>query len=620
MIAEAEARRVHLRGHLAELDAGRSGLHATPPREDGCGAAVVTLTSPLRADGLRAFRHRNYRLFYAGQGTSLIGTWMQAIAQAWLVLELTDDPFYLGLVAVAQFAPVLVLGLFGGIVADSLPKRRTLMILQAAMMALAGILFALTATGVIEVWMILVLAFLLGTLNAFEMPVRQAFAVELVGKPDIPSAVGLSASMFNASRILGPAIGGLVIAAAGVQTAFLINALSFGAVLVAYAMMRESELSPVAHLERPRSAGDVFRSLREGLVYVRRTPVVLLGVATVGLVSMFAMNFQVLVPILARDVLDVGAEGFGFLMAASGIGSLIASFWLAFGKGIRPRVVVGGALLIGSAVLALGFTTSYPVAAGLLFFGGMGGIAMAVSANLTNQLTAPDELRGRVIGVHTTIFVGSSPIGGLIAGAIASLAGVEVAFRVGGAAALVVGLIGAIWLRGAIRSGVVVLRPTGRRSGPLHASPAERRGAGGSPGGVGRGASDGLSDPRRERRRPRQRAGVEREHRPGQPRQRHGRDLLRPQPGAAIGRTARLVPQLAADDPHGVHDEDAVEGDAQRGRLGGPDERLDGQQPLDLADEPGLLGQLAEHGGGRVLAEVQAAAGQRPVAGRGLVR
>jgi MFS family permease len=420
----------------------------------------VTFRSPSRVDGLRAFRHRNYRLFYAGQGTSLIGTWMQQVAQAWLVLELTDEPLALGLVAAAQFTPVLVLGLFGGIVADALPKRRTLMIVQAAMMALAVTLFALTATGVVEVWMILVLALLLGVCNAFDMPVRQAFAAELVGRDDMPSAIGLSAAMFNASRIIGPAIGGLVIAAAGVKAAFLLNAVSFGAVLVAYGVMRPAELYPLARAPRPGSAAEVFRSLRDGLVYVRRTPVVLLGVTTVGLVSLFAMNFQVLVPILARDVLEVGAEGFGFLMAASGVGSLIASVWLAFGRGIRPRVIVGGAILIGASVAALGMTTSYPVAAALLFFAGMGGIAMAVSANMTNQLTAPDELRGRVIGVHTTIFLGSTPIGGIVAGMIASIAGVEAAFLVGGSVALVVGLAGAVWLRGALRSGVVVLSPT----------------------------------------------------------------------------------------------------------------------------------------------------------------
>ncbi len=433
----------------------------------------MTIASPFRADGLRAFRHHNYRLFYAGQGTSLIGTWMQNIAQAWLVLELTNEPLALGLVTAAQFIPVLVLGLFGGIVADSLPKRRTLIVIQAGMMALAVTLYALTATGVIQVWMILVLALLLGTLNAFEMPVRQAFAVELVGKSDMSSAIGLSAAMFNASRILGPAIGGLVIAAADVQTAFLINAISFGAVLVAYAVMRTSELYPVARLDRPESARDVFRSLREGLEFVWRTPVVLLGVATVGFVSMMAMNFQVLVPILARDVLQSGAQGFGFLMAASGVGSLLAALWLAFGKGVRPWAIVGGATLIGAAVTLLGVTTSYPMAALLLFFGGMGGISMAVGANMTNQLTAPDELRGRVIGVHTTIFVGSSPLGGLIAGSIASLAGVQAAFLVGGSTSLVAGLLGVAWLRGAIRRGIVVTGPGERASRPATPVPVQ---------------------------------------------------------------------------------------------------------------------------------------------------
>jgi MFS family permease len=295
--------------------------------------------------------------------------------------------------------------------------------------------------------------------------------------------VALSASLFNATRIVGPAIAGIVIAAAGVQAAFLANVLSFGAVLVAMALMRPAELAPIARLERPESAGAVVRSLVDGLAYVRRTPVILLGIATLGFVATFAMNFQVLVPILARDVLGVGAEGFGFLMASAGVGSLIASLWLTFGRGARPQVIVGGALLIGAAVLALGFTTTYAVAVLLLFLAGMGGIALAVSANLTNQLTAPDELRGRVISVHTTIFAGSSPIGGLIAGSIASAAGVQAAFIVGGGAALVVGLVGAIWLRGALRRGVIVAGPVARRRAQPSAPPSAR--PSGAPGPAG---------------------------------------------------------------------------------------------------------------------------------------
>jgi MFS family permease len=432
------------------------------------------------ADAMRAFRHRNYRLFFAGQGLSLVGTWMQQVAQAWLVLELTGEPLALGLVAVAQFSPVLVLGLFGGVVADVLPKRKTLMALQAAMLLDTIVLFGLTASGHIEVWMVLWLAFLLGSLSAFEMPVRQAFAAEMVGRADISSAVALSASLFNATRIVGPAIAGLVIAAAGVQVAFLANALSFGAVLVAMALMRPAELAPIGRLERPESVGAVVGSLVDGLAYVRRTPVILLGVATLGLVATFAMNFQVLVPLLARDVLGVGPQGFGFLMASSGVGSLIASLWLAFGRGARPHIIVGGATIIGAAVLGLGLTTSYPVAALLLFIAGFGGIAMAVSTNLTNQLTAPDELRGRVVSVHTTIFAGSSPIGGLLAGSIASVAGVQAAFLVGGGAAFIVGLAGAIWLRGAIRRGVIVAGPVARRRPNAAAIPGPDAASGGA--------------------------------------------------------------------------------------------------------------------------------------------
>ncbi len=411
-------------------------------------------------DGLRAFRHRNFRLFFAGQGLSLVGTWMQAVAQSWLVLTLTGNPFDLGLIAVAQFTPVLVLGLFGGLVADALPKKPTLLWAQIGMMALAFILFGLTATGRIEVWMVFVLALLLGTLNAIEMPVRQSFAIELVGRSDVANAVALSAAMFNAARIVGPAVAGVVIAAFGVELAFLLNGLSFIAVIAALVAMRDSELRPSPILERPHTAREVADSLAEGLAYVRRTPIVLLAVTVVGLVATASMNFNVLVPAFAKDVLDTGPEGYGFLMASTGVGSLIAAVWLAFGRP-RPIVIVAGALLIGACVFALGFTTSYPVALVLLFFAGAGGIAMAVSSNMTIQLAAPEGLRGRVISVHTTVFAGSSPIGGLIAGSIASAAGVAVAFIVGGAAALVVGVGAALWLRARVPGGLgaTVSRP-----------------------------------------------------------------------------------------------------------------------------------------------------------------
>jgi len=203
--------------------------------------------------GARAFRHRNYRLFFAGQAISLVGTWMQQVAQGWLVLQLTHDPLWLGLVSLAQFGPVIVLGLFGGVIADQLPKRKTLMTTQSVAMILAFVLFGLTATHVVQVWHVMVLAALLGVANAFDMPARQSFAVEMVGREDVANAVGLNSALFNASRILGPAAAGLLIGAFDISIAFLINGISFIAVICAYLAMRDRELRAVAQNPRPRN-------------------------------------------------------------------------------------------------------------------------------------------------------------------------------------------------------------------------------------------------------------------------------------------------------------------------------------------------------------------------------
>jgi MFS family permease len=275
--------------------------------------------------GLRAFRHRNYQLFFGGQLVSLIGTWMQQVAQAWLVLELTNDALWLGLVAAAQFVPVMVFGLFGGVLADALPKRQTIFVVQAVMMVLAAMLAVLTLTGVVEVWMIIVLALLLGTANAIDMPVRQSFVVEIVGRGDIGNAVALNSAMFNAARVVGPAVAGLTIGAFGSGTAFAINAASFAAVLVALAAMDPTALRTPELPPRPRSAPQVIEQLREGIAYVRHTPPVLLAIVIIGLVGTFGMNFSVVIPALARDVLGTDAAGYGFLMTASGVGSLIAA-------------------------------------------------------------------------------------------------------------------------------------------------------------------------------------------------------------------------------------------------------------------------------------------------------
>ena len=400
-------------------------------------------------NGARALRHHNYRLFFVGLLVSLIGTWMQQVAQAWLVLDLTNDPFVLGLVAALAFLPVLVLGLFGGLIADALPKRRTLMVTQTVQMVLAFVLFGLVVTDAVQVWQILVLATLLGVTNAVDMPTRQAFTVEMVGREDVANAIALNAAVFNGSRVIGPAVAGLTIGLFGgdVAVAFLLNGISFAAVIAAYAAMRESELQAPPTIPRPHTVREVGSSLAEGLRYVRRTELVLLVTVTVGLASTLGMNFGVTIPALAREVLGTDATGFGFLMTATGIGSLTAALAIAFSGRSRPVAVPLGATILGVALVAAAFIDVYAVALVAMLFVGFGAIGMAATANTTIQLAVPDELRGRVISIYATVFVGSTPIGGLLMGWIASSVSVEASLLLGGIGCVATGLAALAWMR-----------------------------------------------------------------------------------------------------------------------------------------------------------------------------
>ena len=393
------------------------------------------------------FGHRNYRLFFGGAAVSLVGTWMQQVAQGWLVLTLTGDPFWLGVVATAQFLPVMILGLFAGVLADVLPKRQTLIAVQATMMVLAVILTALTATGVVQVWMIILLGVLLGCANAVDMPVRQAFAIEMVGPRDIGNAVAINSAMFNGARVVGPAVAGLTIGAFGIAPAFALNALSFLAVIVGLSLMRDDELHLARLVPRPRSAAAVVENLREGLDFVRHTPIVLLAVTTVGLVATFGMNFQVVIPPLAQDALGSDASGYGFLMAASGLGALGAAVALVLSGRPHPGRMIGGAILLGLASILLALSTSFPVSLLLMVPIGAGGIAMAATANATIQLAVPDGLRGRVMSVYTTVFSASMPIGGLLMGVLASSIGILEAIAIGGVLSLLSGLAALVWYR-----------------------------------------------------------------------------------------------------------------------------------------------------------------------------
>ncbi len=402
--------------------------------------------------GMNAFRHRNYRLFFSGQAVSLIGTWMQQVSQSWLVLQLSGgDPLWLGVVTAAQFLPVMVLGLFAGILADVLPKRQTLMVVEAVMMMLALVLAILTVTGLVQIWMVLVLAVLLGCANAIEMPVRQAFAIEMVGPRDVGNAVALNSAMLNGARVVGPAVAGLTIGAFGIAAAFAINGLSFLAVLIGLSRMRDDELHLPARIPRPRSVAEVGSNLAEGLRFVRDTPIVLMSIVVVGLVATLGMNFSVLVPPLAAGVLKSDAAGYGFLMTATGVGALAAAVALVAGGRPRPVWIGAGAVVLGAASVALAASTSFPLSMLLLVPVGAGGIAMAATANAAIQVAVPDGLRGRVMSVYTTVFSASMPVGGIAMGALASVVGIPITLAVGGVLSLVVGGLALVWY-GRIRS------------------------------------------------------------------------------------------------------------------------------------------------------------------------
>lgn len=385
---------------------------------------------------LSAFRHRNFRLFWSGQLVSLVGTWMQQVAQGWLVLELTGDPLALGITAACQFLPVLAFGLFGGVLADALPKRRTLIGAQAGALALAVALGVLTASGQVQVWQVWLLAALLGLVNAIEMPVRQAFVMEMVGRQDVANAVALNSAVFNGSRIVGPALAGLLIAAAGVAVCFFVNAASYVAVMTGLLLMRDEELRATASARFERTVRGVGGQLAEGLRYVRDTPIVRLSIALLGFVATVGMNFSVLMPVLVREELHGNAETYGFLLAASGVGSLAAAVGIALGMRPTPRLLVTGACVFGAALVGVALSRAVPLTLLLMVLLGWGVIALAATTNTLIQLNVPDVLRGRVMSVYTTVFAGSTPIGGVFAGSVAAAAGVSVALGLGGLLAL----------------------------------------------------------------------------------------------------------------------------------------------------------------------------------------
>ncbi len=389
-----------------------------------------------------ALRNPNYRLYFGGQILSLSGTWMQRIGQAWLVLDLDPSPIALGTLTVLQFTPILLLSLFAGSIVDRFEKRRLVFGLQAAALLQASALAALVLTHTVQLWHVYVLAAMLGTISAFDSPARQTFISELVPREEIQSAVGLNATAFNTARIFGPGVGGLIIASAGVGWCFLLNAISFVAVLIALALMDPKRLLP-----GQRARGRVLGDMVGGLRYVAREPEIGAPLLLAVFVGTFGYNFGVALPLLARYTFDSGALGFGMLNVAQGVGSLAGAIIVASRATASVRTLAMAASVFGVLLVALGASPAFVAALAVLVLVGVAGVNASAATNAMLQVRSDPAYRGRVLSLYFIAFAGTTPIGGAITGALADAWSVRVALAVNGALVVVGAVVAVVYLR-----------------------------------------------------------------------------------------------------------------------------------------------------------------------------
>jgi MFS family permease len=384
----------------------------------------------------RALRHRNYRLFFSGQLISLVGTWMQQVAEAWLVYRLTGSAALLGVAGFASQIPVFLLATIGGTVADHGNRHRIMVVTQTTSMVLPLILATLVFTGHVRVWHVFTLAAILGVVNAFDVPARQSFVIDMVGKEDLVNAIALNSSIVNGARTVGPAVAGVLLAAVGEGWCFLLNGLSYIAVIAGLLLMKLPPRDP--HLHPAARLGDTV----EGFRFIRRTTPIRDLLLLVGLVSFAGMSYSVLMPIFADSILHGGPKGLGLLMASAGFGSLCGALSIASRSSVRGlgRVVGLSALTFGVGLMVFALSRTFWLSAALLLVVGMSMITQAASTNTLIQSMVPDALRGRVMAVYAMMFMGMSPFGALVEGALAE--------RIGAPATLVIG--GSICVVGAI--------------------------------------------------------------------------------------------------------------------------------------------------------------------------
>lgn len=386
---------------------------------------------------LRAFRHRNFRLFIGGQVVSLTGTWMQSVAQSWLVYTLTGSSFLLGSVGFAGQIPIFLLAFVGGAVADRYRRHRVVVIAQVALMLLAFVLSGLTLLGIVKVWHVFVLAALAGTVNAFEIPARQSFFVELVGKEDLMNAIALNSSMFNSARILGPTVAGILVASIGEGWCFFSNGMSYLAVIIGLLMMR------LPSYRQPVHSGTAISQIVEGFHYVRRTKAIRALLLMLGLSSAMGMPYTVLMPIFADRILHGGAQGLGILMGASGIGALIGALILAGRPSVRGLGQWTGYSCAGFGISLILFASSRFFWLSTFFIMPVG-LFMMLQLGCVNTLiqdVVPDRLRGRVMAFHSMMFIGMAPFGSFFAGLIAERLGAPLTVSLGALGCVVVAVV-----------------------------------------------------------------------------------------------------------------------------------------------------------------------------------
>jgi MFS family permease len=409
---------------------------------------------------LRALRHRNYQLFFGGQLISLTGTWMQSVAQSWLVYRLTGSTVLLGVVGFCGQIPVFLLAPIGGTIADRFNRHRILVATQTTAMLLASLLAALTLTHRIEVWHLFALAASLGLVNAFDIPARQAFVVDMVGREDLINAIALNSSMFNGARIVGPAIAGILVATIGEGWCFFSNAVSYIAVITCLLLMK------ITAQRRVPLPGSALASIIEGFQYVRRTGPVRALLLLLGLVSLMGMPYAVLMPIFADRILHGGPRGLGLLMGASGIGALAGALSLAARSGTRGlgRWVAFSCAGFGISIILFSLSRSFWLSAALLVPAGFSMMIQMASSNTLVQSMVPNNLRGRVMAVYSMMFMGMAPIGALLAGALAGRLGAPTTVMIGGAVCIAGAVVFGLRLpalRPKARQIIVALQMTG---------------------------------------------------------------------------------------------------------------------------------------------------------------